>query len=384
MRIALPTLALALFLLATPTAGALTGPTGELVAGSEETVLRLHDLPPGYRIGDDSSCGPLIPAEDRGTRDRAVKRFFRWVTRYWPEGCSYEYEQVFKVPKLGPAPPLVEAGTINTPSEAAAASGLGLIAPILDPAIRRDGTVAISPNGPRALLLRSRDELVAGKKGRAVTYLLWRSGRLIASVEAAGASPRRNDRAALHFARIEQGRLRAPTPYTEAEQDDTEVPLDDPSLGFPVYWVGRSFEPGRGLPPTELEEAFTRYGIPGVKVELWYEAFTLSAWTTASWSKFAASRLGEINLHARCTRQEPFGLEHGSAIIYAGFDGRFRSCPARKPDRFYAVARVGGMVIGVGLSNCLKCPAGGYGPYGSRDAVVAILRALTVRPRPDF
>lgn len=207
------------------------------------------------------------------------------------------------------------------------------------------------------------------------------AGELLA---AAGDDPQRNDRAALHFAQIQQGRLEAPTPYAEAERDDAEVALDDPSLGFPVYWVGPEFAPGNGLPATTLEDAFTRYGPPGVKAELWYEAFDLSAWTEASWSRFTASGLGPVNLRARCTSKERFALPQGSAVIHATFDGRFRRCPTRKPDRFYAVARIGGMVIGVNLSNCLKCRPGVSGPYGSRRAVVAILRALTLRPKPVY
>jgi hypothetical protein len=385
LAIGIALLALALLSLAVPGAGAASGPSGELIAGSEETVLRLHDLPPGYQVGDDSGCGPLIPSSDRGSRERGVKRFYKWIARYWPESCFYQYEQLFEVPKLGPAPPLVEAETINTPSEAAAATGLTLFTALLDPAARRSGrTVSIEPGGPEALMLHSGDALVQGKKGRPATHLIWRSGKLLASVVAAGASPRRNDRAALRFGRIEQERLAAPTPYTEAERDDSEAALDDPGLGFPVYWVGHSFAPGGGLPATQLEDAFTRYGPPGEKVALWYEAFILDAWTTASWEKFAASGLGPVNLHARCTSTEPLALEHGSALIYATYEGRFRSCPSRKPDRFYAVARIGGMVIGVNLSPCLKCRPGASGPYGSRQAIVAILRALTPRPRPVY
>src|SRR6476469_5294161 len=251
-------LAVTLVLLAVSTASAITEPTGKLVAGSEETVLRLHDLPPGYQVGVDSGCGPLGPPEGDRYRGRLQRRYLDWLLKYWPEGCFYEYEQIFEVP--GPsAPPQIEAGTLNTPEEAAADSGLGMFAELIRRSEQAGGrtTVPIAPSGVQALLIRSRNELVAGEIHQPATFLLWRYGKLISFVEAAGMSPRGNDAAALRFAQIQQERLEHPTPYTEAERDDTEVWLDDPGLNFPIYWVGRRFDPGEGFPTTELSEAFT-------------------------------------------------------------------------------------------------------------------------------
>ncbi len=108
-------LAVALVLLSAPAANAYTEPSGKLVAGSEETALRLHDLAPGYQVGDDSGCGPLGPAVEGDWPRRFEHRYLRWVLRNWPEGCIYQYEQIFAVPGLEPAPPLVEAGTLNNP-----------------------------------------------------------------------------------------------------------------------------------------------------------------------------------------------------------------------------------------------------------------------------
>jgi len=377
-------LALALVLLAAPPAEAGGEPSGALLTAGEETVLRLHDLPPGYRIGDDSGCGALSPSTEGETPGPAGRRYLRWIATYWPEGCFYEYEQLFRVPNHGPAPPQVEAETTNTPSEAAAARGFELFTALIERRVWREReTVAVSP-GTEGVLIRSRDQLVAGKTGQPGSFILWRYGSLIAVVSAEGGSPRRNDRAVLRFAQIQQSRLEAPTPYTEEEQDDAEVALDDPTIGFPIYWVGSEFAPGHGVPPTALEDAFTRYGPPGIKTELWYEDFDISSWTEASWKRFAASALGPVNLHARCTSEEPLALPDGSAMVYATFDRRFRRCPTGKPDRFFAIARLGRMVVGVNLSNCLKCRPGASGPYGSRQAVVAILRALKMRPKPVY
>lgn len=384
-------IAMALVLLAASTAAALTKPSGELVAGSEETALRLHDLPPGYQLGDDGGCGPLSPGGEEGEPSgRIQKRYLRWLVRNWPEGCLYQYEQVFKVPGLGPAPPLVEVETVNTPSEAAAKTGFELIMDLVGRYEKKadHGTATLSPSGVEARLLRSRNFLVQGRSHRPGTVLIWHHGTLISYLEVAGMDPRRNDRAALRFAGIQQGRMEHPTPYAEAERDDTEVRLDDPRLKAPVYWVGRTFSPGGGLPNATLEEAFAvepgTGGPAGQKWSLWYDGFTLDLWTPASWKRFAVSRLGRINLAARCTTKEPLSLAGGSATIFAGYQGRFHKCPRHKPDRFYAIARLGGAVVGVDLGLCLKCKGGVNGPYGSKRGVVAVLRALVLRPKPDF
>jgi hypothetical protein len=383
--------AIALVLLAAPAAPAASGPSGKLFAGSEETALRLHDLPPGYQLGDDGGCGPLGPdGEEGGPGGKLQKRYLRWVVRYWPEGCLYQYEQVFKVPGLGPAPPLVEVETVNTPSEEAAAIGFALIMDLVEryqPKADR-GTVAVPPSGAEARLLHARNFLVDGKPNRPGTVLIWRSGTLISYLQVAGMDPRRNDRAALRFASIQQGRLEHPTPYTEAEQDDTEVRLDDPGVKAPVYWVGRTFAPGGGLPAAALEEAFAvepgRGGPAGEKWSLWYEGFTLDLWTRASWKRYAKSRLGSLNLAARCTTKEPFPLKGGNGVIFATYEGRSRKCPQRKPDRFYGIARLGGIVVGVNLGDCFSCRGGTTGPYGTKRGVIAVMQALVPRPKPDF
>ncbi|HYH54176.1 MAG TPA: hypothetical protein VD761_08595 [Solirubrobacterales bacterium] len=387
-------LAVAFLLLLAPSANALSEPSGDLVASSEETVLRLHDLPPGYQVSDDVGCGPSLPFGEGGEPEgRLERRFLKWSIKYWPEGCFYEYEQIFKVPGLGPAPPLVEAETRNTPSEAAAVEGLELYNALLDrPTERGDrGLVTISPTGVQARLIRDRNALVDGEAGQAGSFLIWRHGKLLAFLIAAGLDPSRNDSAAIHFAGIQQQRLDAPSPYTEAERDDSEVRLDDPGLKFPIYWVGNPFRAGDG-PPVALEDAYARnIGPPGQKFQLGYSpidrnGFEVGGWTRRSWKRFQRSDLGDVNRVARCTRTTKLDLEQGSAVIYGAYDGkRLRPCPSRAPERYYAIARIGRMVIGVNLGNCLSC-APGYstGAYNTLGGMKAIVRALALRPRPVY
>jgi hypothetical protein len=371
-----------LLLLSAAAASARGEPSGELVAGAEETVLRLHDLPPGYQIDDDSICDQSSPGES------AASRLDRWIARHRPAGCFYEYERVFEIPAAAPTPPLVVAQTINTPSERAAIRGFELYNRLLtrfgDGNDR--GRVALSPNGPSARLIRLRGLLVEGKKGRRGSFLFWRQGKLIAVVQVAGLNPRGNDRVALHLAQVQQRRLEAPTPYPEAERDDTEVPLDDPGLKFPIYWVGSDFDPGAGLPTASLAEASAgQAGPPGEKVALWYEGFNIAAWTRQGWRRFQHSALGEANRTAPCTRTAEVELEGGRATVYAAYGSGPRACLSRPPHRYYAIAHIGRMVLGVNLALCAKC-APGYGssPYNSLRAMKAILRALTLRPKPVY
>jgi hypothetical protein len=391
-------LAVALVLLAARPAGAFTEPSGELVAGGEETVLRLHDLLPGYQIGDDGGCGPLGPVgEGELSGSRFAKRYMTWIFKYRPEGCDLEYEQVFAVPGLEPAPPLVEARTLNTPSEAAADSGFGLFVTLVNhyKEGRYRKTVLIPPSGVEAALYRSNDELVEGHIHKSATILFWRQGNLLAMIEAAGQDPRRNDSAALHFAQIQQERLEHPSPYTEAERDDTEVWLDDPSLKFPIYWLGRRFDPGQGLPATELDEAFTgTEGPPGQKTALWYEHFTLGTWTRRSWKRYQRSALGRLNLRSPCARRTELALTRGRAVVYFGHGRphatfghehpRAGTCPHRPPKHYWAVAYVGRTVVGVELTICTLCTEDGYGRYNSLKGMKAILNGLTLRPKPAY
>ena len=379
------TLAAALVFLAASTASAVTKPSGDLVAGSEETVLRLHDLPPGYQIGDGSSCGPLGPPEE--SSNRLVRRYAKWIVEHWPESCDYQYEQIFEVPGLGPAPPQVEATTLNTASEEVAARGFKLLSELLMRFQKGGdrGTVSIPPSGTPGRLIRSRDELVEGKKDQQGSFLFWRHGKLIAVVAAAGMNLRRNDRAAIHFAQIQQRRLEAPSPYTEAEQDDTEVWLDDPSLKFPIYWVGRTFQIGGG-PPAELEYAYTgKLGPPGEKFELEYDEFHIGGWTRRSWKRFRPTVLGQLNLKGACVSKTAVDLERGRAVVYAGYGRRrLRSCPHRPPDSYWAIAHLGRVVVGVNLTLCTGCIGPGSGPDNSPGGMEAILRGLQERPKPVY
>ena len=376
MRV-LPLCAFIALLLAASAAAASNGPSGALVAGAEETALRLHDLPTGYRIGDDSGCGPWDP-------EGASAKVDKFILRYWPEGCTFQYERLFQVP--GPeTAPLVESESTAFPDTQSAERGFELLTDG-DGKDLESNPKEVRPApalGESARFFHSHDVLVEGKPRRPGSILFWRQGALVSVLLVAGRSVAINDRIALRLAQLQQARLESPTPYTEAEQDDTQVALDDPALRFPVYWLGPSFAPGHGLPAAELEEVLLPPGPPGEKLALWYEGFTVDAWTRASWKRFQHSVLGPLNRKQRCTTVTRVPLGSGHADVFAAYDRDYRRCPRRAPDRYFAIAHLGSMVIGVNLALCTRCLHDG-GPFNSLAGMKAVVLSLRSRPKPTY
>jgi hypothetical protein len=384
-------LTLALVVLAAPPATGLAGPSGKLIAGSEETVLRLHDLPPGYRVGLIGGCGPIEAAGARGEAGDAQYRFLDWAFKRLPEACSHLYKRVFEIPSMGLAAPRVETEVINTPSEEAAAEGFELIGSLFDSDAEKvtEETETLSPSGVQIRIFRFRSFRVDGRVKQPGSILIWRHGKMISYLKVAGLSPRGNDRVGLQLAAIQQWRLEHPSPYTDAEQDDSEVWLDDPAVNAPVYWVGNPFQPAR-QPAVGLEFSYTGSALPpGSKYELDYFAegggFRVEGWTKRSWRRFQRSDLWKLNRADRCTRIDDLRLQHGQAVIFGSYhrigDG---PCPSRSPDRYYAIARIGRMVIGVNLRNCSICPEEGSGLYDTPRGMKTILRSLVLRPKPVY
>jgi hypothetical protein len=368
--------------LAAPVARAAPGPNGKLLAGSEETVLRLHDLPPGYVIEGESDCEAW-----ELTEVAAFKALDRWISENWPEGCRFQYERRFAVPGYGPTPFRVIGQTVNTPSPRAAAEGVETLSRLISRVTkaRRRGTISIGAGGPTATVFHFRGRF--GGDPEPVSSLLWHHGKLLAVIEVSGMTFQENDAAALHYAQIQQRRLEAPSPYTEAERDDTEVELDHPGLQVPVYWLGRAFDPGKGWGAAELQTANVvgEDGLPGVKVILRYDGFNIETWTRQGWERFQGSYLGKVN-RPPCTRTTAFEWEHGHAVISAGYRRRTfdEGCPSFPPTRYWAVAHVGGVVIGVNQTTC-RCLSPGSGPYSSTlRGMKTILRGLTLRPKTTY
>lgn len=344
-------------------------------------LLRLRELPPEYQIGDDSGCGPF---DFEGTQAMA-----EFTERYHPRGCYFEYERLFHLSGTTSDPPLVGTLAVTTPSVEAAEAGNAIVAELLGYATGDEKLEEVAPQatvGDATRLFHVDDALVRGRRRQTGSALFWRSGSVMATIYVAGRPSDAADRIALRLARRQQVHVENPTSYTRAQRDDTLVPLGNPRIDVPVFWLGREFKPGHGLPASSLRDVLAPIGAgegpPGMRVLLHYDGVSLGTWTRASWRRYSESSLGQVVRRWDCTKARTLELPNGQGTIYAGYTKSFSSCPRRRPDVFLAEVHFGDVVVGVNLPNCTACVEAGNGPYDSRRGLEAVIRALRLRPPP--
>jgi hypothetical protein len=233
---------------------------------------------------------------------------------------------------------------------------------------------------------RTDDALVRGRGRRSGSAVLWRSGRVLALVFVAGRGGGQTDEA-LRLAGAQQRRIAEPTPLVPADNDDRQVPLDDPRLSLPVWWLGESFPAPEPLPALVLEDALALGGGPGWRADIDYEraqggpGVTIALWRPRAFARFKATRLGRLVRGQRCARRTPVGLPGGRAVIYAGYADPPRRCARRAPDRYLAHVFLDGTVVTVNVPACLLCVRGAEsGPYNSEAGMRAVVEGLRARP----
>jgi hypothetical protein len=362
-----------------------SSPSGDTVATTEGATLRLHDLPRGFVVGDDSGCsGP-------GT-EGADPQVANWALEYRPEECEFQYERLYAVPGPGVVPPIVEAGVLTAHTEKGAIAGLKLAALL---AKERTGhhsalrEVAAPTIGEEARLFDSGDIGVKGRSRGNGSILYWRKGAFLASLLVAGGATSINEKVVARLAALQQKHIESPTPYTEAERDGSQVPLDDPRLKLPVFWLGPAFGPSGGLPSSALESSFAPIGggaaPPGEKLELQYALGPrLGTWTRAGWRRYRRIKIGRINWTSSCSKPSRIKLRGGNAIVVGVHLSRLAACPGEPPNHYFAVVYLGKVVLGVDLALCYSCAEPHSGPYDSLPGMKAIVRGLRRRPEPRF
>lgn len=363
--------------IATTSGIAATGPR----APQTQMVLRLHELPSGYVLGGDVGCG-VFGVEDA---PQSVEEF---ATRYRPTTCEFEYERLYTPPGAEVGPALVESYVIGTDTAQGAGAGYAIAGEILKDDTGDLGLAEVPLSlrvGDQAKLFHTQHALVDGLERRPGSALFWRSGNTLAAIYVAGPPIAESDAAALRLAQLQQRHIEAPTPYTAAERDDTLVPLEDPAIPVPVYWLGATFTPGHGLPPAHLSEAFfvKHHGEapPGMKGLLEYDRIgDLTIYTRPGWKQRLRSSLGPLVRGWRCTSSRRIGVPGGRATIYSGYAKDFARCPGRAPDVFLAEVHLGHVVVGVNLPNCTFCVEPDRGPYASPSGLATVARSLQLRP----
>lgn len=225
-------------------------------------VLRLPDLPPGYGngyLGEGSRADGLFCEAFSRSSDKPdpVAEFARM---YRAKGCIAAYVSRFTIPGQEPIAPVVSSGAMALGSAAAAIDAWHLVPTMLGRVLGDGPPRAVETSarvGAQTRLFHTTQArypyLIRGKQK--ASFLAWRSGGTVAVVVAMGASVADNDRVVAELAPRQQAHILEPTPYTAAERFDGEVGLDDPAIDIPVYWLGRTFKPGGGLPPNKLFRA---------------------------------------------------------------------------------------------------------------------------------
>jgi hypothetical protein len=366
-------------------------------------LLRLPDLPPGYGNGylgegqrdDGLFCEAFTTSSDEPD---PVAGFAR---KYRAKGCVAAYERRFTIPGEEPGAPVVLSGVMALGSAAAAADAWDLVPTMLGRLLPGGPPREVETSarvGARTRLFhtaRARHPFLIRGEQKA-SFLVWRSGNTVAILVAMGASFSTGDRVAAELASLQQTHIRKPTPYTGAERSDAEVGLDDPAIEIPVYWLGRTFRPGGGLPPNRLfrsgyfgeplpEEPLGMGSgeAPQPPLAVDYSDIWLDTWTPETWHVFADSRTARAITSWKCTRTRAVTIPDGNATIFGGYKENFKRCPEGAPIAFTAWVDVGGVKVVVNSP-----PAPDFietvNPYGSFKGMEAIVRSLVLRPKPVY
>lgn len=321
-------------------------------------MLRLSDLPAGFRYGDDRGCGPVGTTEGRNPPLDA------FLVETAPEACFGDFNRAW-----GNEPRSVKSAifVFGSGDDADRAwrlrKGLLHYGGIYLTAEREleDSTVFDS----RGVMARGVGET-------------WRDGRLVVAVYEEGLAG--DDGSGFVRDLADRQRHRIESPSDPTEEDDREVGLDDPAIEIPVYWLGREFEPD-GLPELKLYRGDNVAGHgPGDEVKIDYETdgggVTLDLWRPERWKAFKATRLGKVGWSAPCARRTDLAIDGGRAEVYGGYSGACLGAP----DHWLAHVYYDEVVVAVNMAYCYSCGGRPTGdPYNSREGMEAVVRGLRRR-----
>lgn len=359
-----------------------------------QNLLRLHDLPLGYRWSGGLAefpaplgCDSIDPAESQ-------PRLAAFLARYSPTGCLALYLRLFRVDGSEPTPLAVGSGALDAGSLKGAEAGLAVSRELLSHLLGDElPTEAPPPTtiGDATRLFHWEHGGLFAKNERSSTFLAWRSGNVVGSIFVGGGSAAANDREAVELARLQQARIEAPSPYTPAEADDTEVPLEDPALKMPVYWLGRTFAPGGDLPAMRLTDTGSSTDPAGAQAGLTYlahpdaprtEGLFVDLWSAKRWRRLQARGL-PFPSSLRCPTVHKVGRIRRGAAILRGFEPYDQRCRDRRRRAWALRLRLGRVVVTAETVDiCATCAQAGTGLYNSFRGMATIARSLEQRLRP--
>jgi hypothetical protein len=364
-----------------------------------EVILRLGDLPLGYVVIDGSPVarvGGLMC--DRIDPANAQPQLDDFLTRNKPAGCLALYYRTYRIAGAQPEPLVVGTGAMRLASAEAAAEGLAVAPQLLSHTLNDElpeEVPATSVVGDASRLFHWRHGELFGEGEEDVSFFIWRAGAVDAAVMVAGGAPAANDRAAVELAQRQQARIEHPSPVSRSDFDDTEVALEDPALKAPVYWLGKTFDPGRGLAPMRLQGSSSSSGrspfTPRVALVYGdhplhrrYEEVYLDLYSSRQWRQLRgeAKRLpGALACGATSRRLKVPGA---SVIVFHGKEKLLGRCRKSEPRSWTLRVRLHGLVaVAQTTQVCGVCAEAGRGPYDTLRGMTAIARGLERRERPS-
>jgi len=349
----------------------------------QQVILRLIDLGPGYRFGNDDSGCPAKHGDVEygvtGTADRV-------------SSCTNQLVDRRQASATPPRARTVDSGAYVFETGAAAVANFDDHRLLLanTNALPSDQAVA----GPPAI--GDETAMYRGPHGwdGPTTSLVWRTGRVISFVAVAAPNEPAATSGAIGLARLQQERVLAPTPIGPHDNSETWSFLNDPRLGFDVYWLGETFDPAGPLPKRSLLDA-DHWGGFGWRARVMYGgAIDLGLWKPSSWVRFKHSKLGRHFFCGRCVKQRSPRLAGRRAAIFStrveclpgklpaesiAIDGPPKPCRSRRPNLFMAAVRVRDTVVSVNVPVCFTCGNTARDPYNSVRGMRAIAAALEAR-----
>jgi hypothetical protein len=189
--------------------------------------------------------------------------------------------------------------------------------------------------------------------------------------------------------------------------------LDDPALPVPVYWLGRDFDPGGGLPLLRLSEVDSRSLTPGAgpgsALALHYESaggtdrVWVDLWPVGAFERYR-EQVGGALIWASCSESHESAVAGGQLIVLAGHERPFGvptagavrpgatpapaspaaggdgGCPANGFDRFMAEVHLQGVVVTLNAPLALIDQRGDlFGAFDTEAALKLVAAGLRMR-----